>query len=188
MSTSDDLRRIALEQFSRVGYIGTSLQQIAEIAGVSKSSVLYHYASKEHLLEVSLRPAVVYLHRVLDRLTEERMTADSLDAFVREFVDFLLEYRLEVNVFITQARAVQDVPIIDEASGVIQRIADYCAGSELGVERSLRFGIALGGAAYSLSAADVFDVIPPEHAHPVDETKAALVVILSELLTPLIRD
>ena len=50
MTTSDELRTIALTEFANAGYAGTSLQRIADVAGVSKSAVLYHYASKEALL------------------------------------------------------------------------------------------------------------------------------------------
>ncbi len=58
MATSDELRAIALDAFASSGYLGTSLQQIADRAGVSKASVLYHFASKEALLEAALTPAV----------------------------------------------------------------------------------------------------------------------------------
>ena len=58
MSTHDDLRDIALNEFAAAGYGGTSLQRIAEIAGLSKSSVLYHYGSKEALLEAAIGPAI----------------------------------------------------------------------------------------------------------------------------------
>jgi AcrR family transcriptional regulator len=41
-TTSQDLRRVALREFAAAGYHGTSIQLIAERAGVSKASVLYH--------------------------------------------------------------------------------------------------------------------------------------------------
>ena len=48
MSTSaEDLRTIALTEFATAGYAATSLHRIAELAGLSKSSVLYHYESKD---------------------------------------------------------------------------------------------------------------------------------------------
>ena len=55
-TTADDLRRVALEEFAAAGYLGTSLQQIADRAGVSKATVLYHFTSKEVLLEAVLSP------------------------------------------------------------------------------------------------------------------------------------
>lgn len=58
---------LALEQFATVGFTGASLQQIADIAGYSKSSVLCHIASKEALLEAVLTPAIDRLEEILDR-------------------------------------------------------------------------------------------------------------------------
>jgi AcrR family transcriptional regulator len=40
----------ALERWTRDGYHGASLKDIAERAGVAKSLLHYHFASKEHLL------------------------------------------------------------------------------------------------------------------------------------------
>lgn len=42
--------RAALDQWTRHGFHGVSLREIAAAAGVSKSLVHYHFASKEHLL------------------------------------------------------------------------------------------------------------------------------------------
>ena len=65
-ATADELRRVALELFASSGYHATSLQHIAEVAGVSKASVLYHYSSKEVLLEAALSPAIDRLGEILD--------------------------------------------------------------------------------------------------------------------------
>ena len=54
MSSQEDLRTIALAEFATSGYAGPSLQRIAELAGLSKSSGLYNYASKEGLLEAAI--------------------------------------------------------------------------------------------------------------------------------------
>lgn len=42
--------RAALDRWARAGYHGASLKDIAAEAGVAKSLVHYHFASKEHLL------------------------------------------------------------------------------------------------------------------------------------------
>ena len=64
-TTAEGLRRTALEQFARSGYLATSIQQIADAAGVSKASVLYHYESKEQLLEAVLQPTIDELERLI---------------------------------------------------------------------------------------------------------------------------
>ncbi|MHB1172500.1 MAG: TetR/AcrR family transcriptional regulator [Lacisediminihabitans sp.] len=181
MSSSDDLRVIALAEFATAGYAGTSLHRIADLAGLSKSSVLYHYASKETLLEAAISPAIERMGQILETMARHPITAESRRAFIDEFVDFLLEHRLEVHMFINQGPSLVDVPVIDRANELVVRLAQFFASTVSSTEDKMRFGIALGGAAYMLCTQDAFDLPVP----PVEETRAALVTIVTELLAPI---
>jgi TetR/AcrR family transcriptional regulator len=181
MSTSsEDLRAIALVEFTSAGYGATSIHRIAEIAGLSKSSVLYHFSSKETLLEAAVAPAIDRMAEILAELASGPFTPARRQAFLGEFVDFILQFRREVNLFINQGPSLVDVPVIDRANELVFRLAEYFAATTGTVEDKMRFGIALGGAAYTLCSQDAlgFD-------SPIDETRAALVTILSELLAPI---
>ncbi len=181
MSTSqEDLRRIALAEFATAGYAGTSLQRIAELAGLSKSSVLYHYGSKEALLEAAIGPAIDRMAAILLPLEVDGLSEARRVAFLEEFVDFLLQYRLEVHMFINQGPSLVDVPVIDRANALIMRLAEFFSANTASLEEKMRFGIALGGAAYMLCTVQTLGLDAP----PINETRAALVTIMSELLTP----
>lgn len=181
MSTSaEDLRAIALEEFATAGYIGTSLHRIADLAGLSKSSVLYHYASKEVLLGAAIGPAIDAMDGILDALEAEPLTATRRGTFIVQFVDFLLEHRLEVHMFINQGPSLVDVPVVERANALVRRLAQYFSSTTTSTEDRMRFGVALGGAAYMLVASQSFDLEP----FPVDETRAALINIVTELLAP----
>ena len=53
---ADAIRAAAEACFSRAGYSGASMREIAEAAGVSKSLLHYHFRSKEHLfVDVQMR-------------------------------------------------------------------------------------------------------------------------------------
>ena len=182
MSTHDDLREIALAEFSAAGYMGTSLQRIAELAGLSKSSVLYHYSSKEALLEAALSPAIDAIGEVLGRTATATQSAESRRAFVADFVDCLLAYRLEMHIFINQSRALVDIPVIDKANAVIGGIAEYFVSQDFTLEQKMRFGVALGGAAYTLAVGSDFD--GTEQEEPVEELRVALITIMTELIDP----
>jgi AcrR family transcriptional regulator len=184
MSTHDDLRDIALNEFAVAGYAGTSLQRIAEIAGLSKSSVLYHYASKEALLEAAIGPAIDKMGAILDSVEGSLLVDDTRRVFIEAFVDFLLANRLEVHMFINQGPGLEDVPVIDRANALVVQLGTFFSSAVSSVEDQLRFGIALGGAAYVLSVKE--DEGQPESLgnQPVGEVRAALVTIVSELLAP----
>ena len=181
MSTSaEDLRTIALEEFATAGYAGTSLHRIADLAGLSKSSVLYHYASKDALLEAAVAPAIERMSEILVTMATRPVTKASRKAFIADFVDFLLEHRLEVHLFINQGPSLVDVPVIDRANALVQRLAEFFASTTMTTEHQMRFGIALGGAAFMLVSQQSMDV----NVAPQLETRAALVTILTELLAP----
>ena len=181
MSTHDDLRTIALNEFAAAGYAGTSLQRIAEIAGLSKSSELYHFASKEALLEAAVGPAIDRMNEILTSIEGLPLVDDTRRAFIEQFVDFLLQYRLEVHMFVNQGPSLEDVPVIDRANALVIRLGTFFSSTVTTVEDSLRFGIALGGAAYVLSVKHDKDMLD---LADVDEVRAALITIVSELVAP----
>ncbi len=171
---------IALTEFAAAGYAGTSLHRIADLAGLSKSSVLYHFSSKETLLEAAIAPSIDRMEEILDALESRPLNVESRTAFLEEFVDFILQYRREAHMFINQGPSLVDVPVIDRANDLVRRLAGYFDANTSSVEEKMRFGIALGGAAYMLCTLDTLGF----EASPIDVTRGALVNILTDLLVP----
>ncbi|WP_233255515.1 TetR/AcrR family transcriptional regulator [Naasia lichenicola] len=180
-TSAEELRRIALQHFARIGFAGASLNAIAEEAGLSKSSVLYHYSSKEALLAAAVEPAVDRLAEVIEGFTRTGRGAMD-DEFVQRFVDLLLSHRLEVHVFINQGQSLADIPAIQRANALIQRLGDAVTDHIPTVRDRIRFGVALGGAAYVLVAAAQWSSEPLDD---LDETRAALVDTITTLLADL---
>ena len=178
---SGELRAVALEQFSAVGFAGTSLQQIADAAGYSKSSVLYHFVSKEALLDEVLTPAINRLEEIVDRLASSAGTAQTRSEFIDEFIDFLLEFRLEVNTFINQGQSLRGIGVIDRAGRLILRLTSALRGDDTSTIDGIRFGMALGGAAYTLVAGATYF---PDQVSPEEEVRQALQSVVTELLAP----
>jgi AcrR family transcriptional regulator len=180
-TTADELRRAALDEFAAAGYHGTSLQQIADRAGVSKATVLYHFASKEVLLEAVLAPAIDQLDQILEQVGLESLQSggEQRAVFLERFVDFLLEHRSAVYVFVNQSASLVDIPVIDRAIAKIELIARYFEENIGSVHEKVRFGVALGGAAYMLAGAPIAGLgIQPD----VPELRSALLAVLGDLL------
>lgn len=177
---SEELLAVAIEQFASAGFAGTSLQQIADAAGYSKSSVLYHFASKEAVLEAALSPAIDRLEQVLAGVQDLRSGPAKLREFVEQFIDFLFEYRLEVHTFINQGQSLVGIPVIDRANATVRKLAETCATDFDSVEEQVRFGVALGGAAYALVAGANFG----ENSMQQPEVRRALITIVAGLLDP----
>ena len=178
---ADELKQVALEQFATVGFAGTSLQHIADHAGYSKSSVLYHYVSKEALLEAAIEPAISEFETVLDEFLSSR-DRGRRGRLVDRVVDMLLEHREAVHVFLIQGPSLSDLPIIARANAAVRRLAAAIGEERESVTDQVRFGIALGGAAFLLTAGRTFadeDTLPTD-----DELRDALHAVLGELLAP----
>jgi len=176
-TTHDELRAIALAEFARAGYGATSLQRIAELAGLSKSSVLYHFSSKEALLDAAIMPALEGFEGLVERLE----ASSDREAFIEGFVDLLIEHTLEVHMFVNQAPSLEDLLVFDRANAAAVRISAYFASTTHSALERMRFGVALGGAAYLMASQHQYQL---EQAASIDETRVALLTIVTELLSP----
>lgn len=178
-TTATEVRQAALEEFAASGYLATSIQAIADRAGVSKASVLYHYNSKETLLDAVLGPALDELDTILPRTEQLAGDLDEARAFLTDFVDLMMRHRLAAQIFITQSGALLDVPVVARAQESIRCIAE--ARPQASIDDTVRFAIALGGAAYMLAQVGTIEAgdVPDDAA-----LRDSLIRILGELLAP----
>jgi AcrR family transcriptional regulator len=174
---SAPLLESALRHFASVGFDGASLQRIATDAGLSKSSVLYHFSSKEALLDAALRPAVDDLAVLVEEIVALSDDA-SRRAFLVRFVDYLYEHRLAIAVIFNHGRALAGHAVVDEADALVRDLAARLKPAGSADRRTLRFGVALSGAAFMLVAADRWSI---DHV-PDDEVRAELVDVLGEFV------
>jgi TetR/AcrR family transcriptional regulator len=114
----------ALEVFSRHGFRGSTLDQIAQSAGLSKPNVLYYFSSKEaihtallsELLDDWLEPL-----RALDENADDPV--DELMAYVSRKLDMSREMPRESRLFANEI--VQGAPrIMGEITGSLRALVD----------------------------------------------------------------
>lgn len=87
----DALTDIAVRVFGERGYDRTSMEDIAQAAGITKASIYYHVAGKEELLSRAVRRAIDALNEVLDE-------ALALDTPAAERLRVLLEQTMAITV------------------------------------------------------------------------------------------
>jgi AcrR family transcriptional regulator len=73
--TADSLLDVAVAVFNERGYDGTSMEDLARAAGITKSSIYHHVKSKEELLERGVNRALDALNASLDSLDGRDGTA-----------------------------------------------------------------------------------------------------------------
>jgi TetR/AcrR family transcriptional regulator len=91
--TKEAILVAAEDRFARLGFEGTTLQQIAEAAGVARSTPAYFFGSKEALYDTVLARAVARgqeaMARAYANVDDERTPEDAVESYVGAFLDFL---------------------------------------------------------------------------------------------------
>lgn len=100
------ITNLAIDLIAEHGYAGTSLARIAEAAGLSNAAVLYHFGSKNAVLESAYAKVLGDLaESVWAAMSGAPSARDSIDAYVRSLVAFLLSrpayLRLMIEVLTT---------------------------------------------------------------------------------------
>jgi AcrR family transcriptional regulator len=77
-STKENLIKISVELFSRQGFSGTSIRQIASAEGIKESSIYYHFANKEAILQAILDYQIQGFQKAEEIIAEARPKLDSI--------------------------------------------------------------------------------------------------------------
>ena len=89
MDNAAQIREEATVLFASLGYDGTSLQAIAERVGVTKQTLLYHYASKDALRRAVLEQIFAHWRERLPSMLQAVTSGhDRFEALTRELVRF----------------------------------------------------------------------------------------------------
>jgi AcrR family transcriptional regulator len=92
---------LAVQVFTERGYDGTSMGDLAQASGLSKSSLYHHFDSKEQLLRAALDRAVEPLFAVVDEPSARSGRAiDRLEHVVRREVQVLAEQLPSVTLLL----------------------------------------------------------------------------------------
>lgn len=87
----DRVLEIAVQLFNEQGYDATSVADLAERLGLTKSALYHHFASKEQVLAVALDQALGSLEAVLDDpRAQEGSALDRLRSVIRGATDVLV--------------------------------------------------------------------------------------------------
>ena len=102
ISTEENILRVAREVFMKHGYDGTSMQMIADEAGINKSLLHYYYRSKEKLFSKIFTKVFSQFIPHLGVIFMSEMTIkEKIYAFVDRYIDIFLENPL-IPIFVMQ--------------------------------------------------------------------------------------
>lgn len=100
----------ALEVFSRFGVHGTSLDQVASLADVSKTNLLYYFSSKDDLYLSVLRQLLEVWLKPLVHFTADKDPAEAIGAYIRAKLEMSRDHPAESRLFCMEV--MQGAPLI----------------------------------------------------------------------------
>ncbi len=120
---SETILEAALDVFSTYGFRGATLDQIAEVAGLSKPNLLYYFPSKEAMHQALLTRLLDTWLDPLREVDEEGDPVEEILAYVRRKIELSRDYPRESRLFANEI--LQGAPRIQEAiEGDLKRLVD----------------------------------------------------------------
>ncbi|MDR3082517.1 MAG: TetR family transcriptional regulator [Streptomyces sp.] len=106
-ATRQKLYEAAVTLIAEQGFSATTVDEIAERAGVAKGTVYYNFASKSVLFEELLRHGVELLAASLQEAAEKSdlsggATVDALDAMIRAGLGFIARYPAFTQLYVAE--------------------------------------------------------------------------------------
>jgi AcrR family transcriptional regulator len=145
VDTRSRILEAALAVFSEHGFEGATLQQVADLLGVTKAALYYHFPSKDDILIALVTPAMEDLDELLDSQTGTRDTPARRRQFLAGYLDYLLRHR-RLIAYISRDLATLAHPAITARRGERRaRMEAMLAGDDLDFADQVRVAMAFGG-------------------------------------------
>ena len=94
------LIEVTIDQVAAKGYASTSLGGIAEAAGITKAAVLYHFATKDTLVDAAYQQVLHALTSEVAAAVEAADASQGPAAYVRSMVRYLHEHPRHTRMII----------------------------------------------------------------------------------------
>ena len=139
-SSRDKILDVAEALFARRGYAGIGLREVADTAGLSKSSLFHHFRSKEQLYhEVILRVLLRIRERFEANLVPDDSPRAQLERWLEELIDVLAEHPTVARLLLRSLFEEEDA-LAPEAEACEEQLASIIADAERLIRRGIECG------------------------------------------------
>ena len=92
---------VTIDLVAEIGYARSSLQRIANAAGITKAAVLYHFPSKNALIRTAYDHVMTSMTDYVGRRIEAARTpADAVDAYVSALIGYLAQHPAHMRMIV----------------------------------------------------------------------------------------
>ena len=146
--TRQRIEAVALELFATQGVGQTSLQEIADRVGLTKTALYYHFASKGELVRSVVESAVVDFTEFLNRAERDEPDARAL---LEEFFDLAYAHREVLRILINDPTAMAHLSHSHFVPRPGQELQRFLTGPDPSPEQRIRAFTAVNGLTRSAS-------------------------------------
>ncbi|WP_203781815.1 TetR/AcrR family transcriptional regulator [Paractinoplanes rishiriensis] len=104
---------VTIELVARHGYPGTSLARIAEAAGISKAAVLYHFATKDAVVQAAYGSVLDSLTGYVGTAVDAASGSAAVEAYIRSLILYLHDHPDHTRMIVeglSGATGIDDTP------------------------------------------------------------------------------
>jgi AcrR family transcriptional regulator len=112
-----DIVNAATKIINRDGYMATSIMAIAKEAGVSKGTIMYHFATKDELIDAIVRAAYTEGAAYMKpRIDAAKSMADKLKAYITSNIEYLAQHADQIAAV---HQVMLSTPLIDYSGNAV---------------------------------------------------------------------
>lgn len=175
---------VATELFGEKGFGATTVDEIAERAGVAKGTVYYHFGSKVELVEALIAEGLEPLERQMREVVAGTGSArEALEALVRAELAFIRDNRQFAKLVVTELwredRVWRETLMLIRqriVSVIREQVERGIAEGELRNDLDANFA---ASAVFALTATAALDWLAFDAARPLDEVAAQIRRLMS---------
>jgi AcrR family transcriptional regulator len=144
--TRQRIQDVARTLFTQKGVQRTSLQDIADLLGITKPALYYHFDSREDLVRSILQPLIdegeSFVAAAERRRGKSRYTPREL---LEGYFDFHYKHRADLVLVVAELTTLADLGLIDKMLAWRERLVRLVFGARPTLTQATRGVIAFGG-------------------------------------------
>lgn len=155
--TKQAIRDAAVQLFGTKGFEQTSLREVADVVGITKASLYYHYASKLDLLLAIIDPIIDHMRDIVEEIDAVPYTDEGIRTVLRDYLRGMIRHRDAGALCVRDTAAIVNA-IADRYPDLMEPTRElrlWLAGPEPTHERLLRASAAIEVLGVALLSAEL---------------------------------
>lgn len=98
----------AVKAFSKSGYDGATMDEIAANGGLAKGTLYYHFSSKHEIFEYIIKQGInIFIEKTQEAMSREKEVSQKIRVLCRVQLNLIYEYRDFFKVIMSQIRGIE---------------------------------------------------------------------------------